>query len=456
MTWRSWLRLVRQNLRRSQRQFVLSSIGIAVGIASLTFFLALSAGVRQVVLGRVFRVDRIDLEPPRSTLSMPLVGGSPRLIDDAQVERLRQVRGVRAVSPRMRLAFPARAWGGAEFFGGDRFTEVIGDGLDPKAMAGEPTAPVPFADLEDRPHETCARDSDCHTRGEYCAWDLHECHKPIPAVVSNYLLELYNSSIAGSHRLPRISNFLASRFRGFTFTMELGTSYVGARSARGVPRQRKVMLVGISDRAVPVGLSFPLPYVKRWNAQYAGAEAGAGYTSVTVEVDDKSATARVAAAARELGLVVSDSGAEQAGLAILMITLLFTVVSLAIMGVAVLNIGHLFYRAIIERRRELGVIRALGAGARDVERILLGEAAAVGLSGGLVGVLVAWLASLAVDAAAHAWVPDFPFKPDSFFLFSPFVMMGIVAFAVVVCLAGAWWPARSASRLEPAAALSVT
>jgi ABC-type antimicrobial peptide transport system permease subunit len=231
---------------------------------------------------------------------------------------------------------------------------------------------------------------------------------------------------------------------------------MGAKAARGVPRQRRVMLVGISDRAVQIGLSFPLPYVRRWNAEYAGPEAAQGYSSVTIEVADKGAITAVAARARTMGLGVVDSGAEQAGLAITLVTLLFALVSLSIIAIATINIGHTFFRAVIERRREIGVLRAIGASRRDIELALLGEAAAVGASGGIVGLAVARLLGLGLDLASHRYVPDFPFKPESYFAFSGQMYAAILAFAVVACIAGAALPARRAARMEPADALSAT
>lgn len=462
MTTRHLMRLVRTNVRRARRQFLLSSFGIAVGIAALAFFLALSSGVRQVVIGRVFHADRIDVEPAKAGLAsdLPLFGGGPRLIDDEQVAALRAIPGVRSASPRARIAFPAKAWGGRQLFGSDRYAEVLGDGLDPAAVAGPTGAPssaigpLPFADLERGDAQPCDGDADCTTPGEYCAWDVHRCAKPVPALISPVLVELYNSTFAPAHRLPRIGDFLLSRFKGFTFTIELGQSFMGAAASRGVPRQRRVMLVGVSDKAVPIGLSFPLPYVQRWNAEYAGPVAASGYSAVTIEVSEQSTITRVAAKARALGLTVTDSGAEQAGLAITLVSLLFGLVSLAILAVAVINIVHTFYRSVAERRRELGVLRAVGATRGDIRRVLLGEAAAVGLVGGAAGLVVAWLTSLGIDLASRRFVPDFPFKPESYFHFSPWLCLGAVGFAVLACVLGALLPARTASRLEPADALS--
>ena len=49
----------------------------------------------------------------------------------------------------------------------------------------------------------------------------------VPALVSRFLVELYNTTFAGSHNLPRISDFLLSRFKGITITLELGNTIVG-------------------------------------------------------------------------------------------------------------------------------------------------------------------------------------------------------------------------------------
>ena len=72
MTGRALRRLVGQNLRRGRRAFVLSVFGISVGISSLVFFLALSSGVRRVVLGKVFPAGQLEVVPSTSSLGGPL------------------------------------------------------------------------------------------------------------------------------------------------------------------------------------------------------------------------------------------------------------------------------------------------------------------------------------------------------------------------------------------------
>jgi predicted lysophospholipase L1 biosynthesis ABC-type transport system permease subunit len=245
---------------------------------------------------------------------------------------------------------------------------------------------------------------------------------------------------------------LANRFRGFTFDVELGRSFVGtlARSSTP-PRVRKLMLIGVSPRASQLALTVPLGALARWNRAYAGTSE---LSSVLLELAPGADVTRVTQAVRALGFSVADSGAERVGLALTLLTLLFALVSIAIVSVAAINIAHTFFRAVAERRREIGVLRAMGASARDVRSVLLAEAAAIGLAGGVAGLAVARAIAFALDAASRRLAPDFPFKPDSYFAFGWTIVVAAITCSVAACVAGALWPARAAARLDPTEALA--
>jgi hypothetical protein len=457
MNARQSLHLIGQSVARAPRSFALSVFGIAVGISVLTFFLALSLGMQKRVLGRIFPADRLEVVPAKSSLDQSALGaldalmGGPRLLSDELVAELRARPEVAAVFPRMRVAFPVRGWGGESIIGRTIYTELIVDGIDPKAVT-DPTGPLAFADYVSDKNPACYEDKDC-PQGSFCSWDVHKCEPPVPVIVSPMLLELYNGSIAKTHGLPRISGLLAGRMRGLTLTAELGRSFV-SKQTMGTPRQRRMMLVGISDRAQPLGLTVPLPYVQRWNAEYAGERAAKEYSSVSVQVKPGHSVTAIVDHVRHLGFAIEDNGAEQAGLAVTLFTALFVLVSLSTLVVAAVNVAHTFFRAIAERRHELGVMRAVGASERDIGVLLLGEAAAVGLLGGALGIGLARLAGLVIDLVSRKALPEFPFKPTSYFWFSPLLLLGLLGFSAVVCLLGAAWPARAAARLSPAQALS--
>ena len=156
----------------------------------------------------------------------------------------------------------------------------------------------------------------------------------------------------------------------------------------------------------------------------------------------------------QLGLEVKGSEAERLGLLVTLVMLLFALVSTVIIGLSALNIAHTFLMLIAERQREIGVLRAMGATQRDVRRLILGEAGIIGTVGGILGVLGAIVAGTLCDWISATYVPNFPYKPDSYFVFSVALMVGAIAFAMLCCIVGAIIPAQRAARLNPAQALT--
>ncbi len=201
-------------------------------------------------------------------------------------------------------------------------------------------------------------------------------------------------------------------------------------------------------------ITVPLGYVKRWNKRYAGTEQAARYSSVVMVVDSKEEITPLAAHAKELGFDLAASEGEKVGLFITLATVLFTLISVIIITIAAINISHTFMMLISERRREIGVLRAVGASRRHIRLVVLGEAAVVGLISGVLGVLLALAAGWGCDWYSASRIPDFPFKPETYFIFSPALLGMSVAFAVIFSLVGAFVPAHRAARMEPAAALA--
>jgi ABC-type antimicrobial peptide transport system permease subunit len=95
----------------------------------------------------------------------------------------------------------------------------------------------------------------------------------------------------------------------------------------------------------------------------------------------------------------------------------------------------------------------VGATSGDVALLIVGEAAAIGLLGGAIGAGVARAAAALGDWAAVKYLPEFPFKPDTFFSFPWWVLLGGVALGVLASLIGAYPPARGAAKLDPARAI---
>ena len=497
------LAIVLSNLRRSRNHFLLASIGIVVGIATFFFFLGLGLGVRKVVLGKIFPLDKIEVVPRSLDVNLgPLrMGMGADVLDDAMVQKILALPGVETVYPKMKLTVPSVAMGGEALFGSDLRTELVADGIDPDLVEGDLSAGWQFKDWDDpedpasaEPPKPCEKDEDCGDKTMYCgvpastAIDLEArakrqserrlakaaarrtpdpqddidaaapdadeptkvCRHYIPVVVSEHIVELYNGTLRRAHNFPKLN---PNAVRGFTFDLAFGQSMVQA-SRKDRIFEEKGQLVGFSDKAIPLGLTLPLGYVQRMNVAFGNADDAQRYHSVIVKVPSKDDVARVAKGVEDLDLQVKDTGAEEAALLIAVFMMVFGLVSAVIVGIAAINIMHVFFMLVYERSREIGIMRAVGASRWDIARIILGEAAILGVLAGAAGIGIAVASGAAFDSISAGYVPDFPYKPTTYFEFPWWLYLSAIGYSVGFCVLGAFLPARRAARMEPARVLS--
>ncbi len=460
MRFRALCVLVGRDLGRARGALVTSGFGIAAGTAALVFFVALGLGVRAVLLGDVFPIDQVELEPPKARdpgmLAVLLGAGGERVgIAPSTVERLRAAPEVAAVYPKLRFGFPASGHG--KLMGRKLGTsEMIGDGIHPELVRGAVKGPRPFADPLDRPGPPCQSDGDC-AAPQYCERPSDaakgRCSDPVPVLVSPYLVEIFDKSIAPAHGLPPVGESLIRQAEGATFRLWLGESLLG-RSKHGSPRHVSVRVVGISRQAIDLGATVPLEVVRRWNREYAGAKAADEYTSVLVKVRANDEVSGVIALGAKLGLGPRDTRAHDVSVLINGVMALLVVVAAVILLVSASNIAYTFRVLVHDRRAEIALYRALGASAGDMVRWLQALALTVGIAAGAVGLATARLLALVADYLAATQLPDFPFKPTTFFAFPLELGLGALGFAALFALLGALGPARRAGRVDPMTALA--
>jgi len=123
--------------------------------------------------------------------------------------------------------------------------------------------------------------------------------------------------------------------------------------------------------------------------------------------------------------------------------------------VAALGIANTMLMSVLERTREVGIMKAVGARNGHIQMIFLFEGALIGLLGGAVGLLLGRLAAIPADAWVRSMVSR-DLKVDlkeSLFVFPPWLMLTVIAFAGIVTTLAAVYPARRAARVNPVTAL---
>ena len=122
--------------------------------------------------------------------------------------------------------------------------------------------------------------------------------------------------------------------------------------------------------------------------------------------------------------------------------------------VASFGIANTMIMSILERTREIGIMKAIGAEDREIKLIFFVEAAVIGVVGGVVGVLIAW----GIDGVANRLAYRFILKPQGasfidFFSLPIYLSVGAILFALVVSILAALYPASRAARIDPVRAL---
>jgi putative ABC transport system permease protein len=123
--------------------------------------------------------------------------------------------------------------------------------------------------------------------------------------------------------------------------------------------------------------------------------------------------------------------------------------------VAALGIANTMLMSVLERTREVGIMKAVGAGNGHVQLIFLVEGALIGLIGGGLGLLLGRAVAIPADAWVRSMVSrDLKFDlKESLFVFPTWLMATVVAFAAVVTTLAAVYPARRAAKVNPVTAL---
>jgi putative ABC transport system permease protein len=123
------------------------------------------------------------------------------------------------------------------------------------------------------------------------------------------------------------------------------------------------------------------------------------------------------------------------------------------LAVATLGIVNTLVMAILERRREIGVLKALGAADSDVKQLFFVEAGVMGLAGGALGVFFGWLIGQALTLGTNIYLKRQDLPGVQISAVPWWLIGGAIGFAVLVSLMAGLYPASRAAKLNPVDAL---
>jgi ABC-type lipoprotein release transport system permease subunit len=294
--------------------------------------------------------------------------------------------------------------------------------------------------------------------GTYCATRSvtsveGACEEPVATLLNPFLLSIYNGTASVALNLPRISG--VDLVLGLRYRILYGNSFFVRDVAKDMQVVKQCVVEGFSTKALEMGVTMPLPVVQRINARFKGRAAAAEYNSVIVETEGNEHIPAVVARLKDFGFELNENsqGARKAGNMLFILTALFAFISAIVLGISAINITHTFLMIVYQRKREIGVLRSLGATRNHIRGLFILESGLIGLAGSLLGNAFAIGLAATIDKLAVSYFDGLPFLPERFFSFTPAFILTSVGIGVLFSLLGALLPANRAAGLDPTIAL---
>jgi len=433
MKLRDMTELAVRNLREALFRNSLTTLGVAVGVASLVAMLSLGVGLQNLASNRLTKSGLFDTVFVTPKLNMR--GGPPsaavqqretHLLDEDARQEITKLPNVIEVFPQIR--FP---------------TEVrFDDKPYPTVVAGMPLSSKLSGAFDGM-------------KGNFFSGESAD--EAILQIEFAKELSTDTNSLVGKTLSIRYAERQQMEDASGGFSI--------------VPKEKALHIIGIVETEpasgfggygngrllIPIGVAQSLraAQINDLRDVVRGGSAKPTYASLTVRAKSTANVDDIEAAVKKMGFGAFSLLDASKSLKIFfrVLDLLLGLFASLALAVATLGIVNTLVMAILERRREIGVLKALGAADSDVKKLFFVEAGVMGFLGGIGGVIFGWLIGRTLTLATNIYLkrqelPSVEISSVPLWL----VLFGI-GFAVVVSLVAGLYPASRAAKLNPVEAL---
>lgn len=485
------LHLALRNLREAKLRASLTTMGVIVGVAVIVTMVSFGLGLQRNAVQRFKDLDlfneitvsgrnltnlvsaALNGPPPGRTENPPNQRGgrgiranrdSERALTDEAIAEIAEIEGVASVEPTVTFTAYVRSNGRAlrQSVGGALVPNPASrfKGYDAGGMISSPEADEAVVD------ETFVRDFGYEKASDVVGQTLEllappGANKKDTKGEEDEQLSFFGIPLDGEAAEESPAANLAARSFRIVGVLkdEIEGGPPGGRRFRGMMPASRIYIPLKAARVLAAEYRDPLNEVALRLARGSGAVTAddlEGYPSAVVRVTDPAVLTDVRKSLSKRGFG-SFSIVDQ--LEELRTFFLIVNSALGLLGgisllVASFGIANTMIMSILERTREIGIMKAIGAEDREIKTIFFVEAAVIGLMGGVIGSLAAW----GIDVLANRLAYRFLLQPRGvsfvdFFALPPYLWLGAILFAIVVSIIAALYPASRAARIDPVKAL---
>jgi putative ABC transport system permease protein len=463
--------LAGRNLREAGLRNSLTTLGIGVGVASLVAMLSLGIGLQLLFrreLGRSSLFDSVYVTSRQDFRQRRVGDNRPtRPLDDGARKSFEKLAGVLEVYPNFAAVGEFRFDDSKTTDAQSHFTVLTG--LPPSSRNSEafddiqghffsgPNAPeaVLMADfareLLGLPEET---DSDKKLTSEQAnqllgkTLVLRYAEREAPPSLPD------NAAPNGATNAPANDSASTDNLAFNVIRKEQALKIVGIvvqEPVRGIPR------TGRSSVFLPIAFAESLNMIQPGDLRNIVRPAeGKTYQALIVRVAKSKDVAGVEDEVKKQGFGAFSllDASRNVRIVFVFLDLFLGIFGSLALVVASLGIVNTLVMAILERRREIGIMKALGASDGDVKQIFFVEACTMGVLGGALGVGLGWLIGRVINFGTNVYLQrQLEAKPQEFWYVPLWLVVGAVSFSVIVSWFAGLYPASRAAKLDPVQAL---
>ncbi len=427
------------NLWKKKLRTLLTTFGIVIGIGALVSMISFGQGIQKNVTERFRELDLFNyinvFEGSKQDSVEQSEPNTTAVLDDELIQQITQMEGVVSAFPEIRFPAMIRIKDQENFTLIQSLPANVYQSNLIKLCAG-----TTYSD--DEPNSLIISDS--MLRSMKIENQQMAIGEQVEVATLTFDLGLFNPVTIASVLQGETSLFTR---QNYNFTI------VGVieRGEFGGPTPLR------SDVYIPIGASEKmkkLSLTSIWDF-FQPADHKQGYSMVGVRVSSIKYIDPVKKQLEELGLktfAFIDEMQELKKDFMLMDMFLFAIGMIAI-TVACLGIVNTMVMSILERYREIGIIKAIGATNKDVKKIFFFEAGVIGFLGGIFGFILGWAVSMIINQVINYFLSRQGVPYVDYFSFPWWLFLGAVVFSILVSLAAAVYPTVRAARVDPVVAL---
>jgi putative ABC transport system permease protein len=459
--------LALRNLRESLLRNSLTTIGISVGVASLVAMLSLGIGLQQLASRRLMKSGLFDTVVVTSRRDLrnfnrdeersgPAPGES-RILDEATRQEIEHLPNVAEAYPDIRFITELR------YDDKPHLTTIAALPASAKSNDAFETVQGHFFSSDTAPEAILQKAFAEELLGKTLKPGIDETNVKdlaAPLVGKDLIMRYAQREATANTSSPDANGKNASG----------GDQSLAGAAYSVVSREQKLKIVGVADldpesmrgptRArvfLPLKLAESLHVMQPTDLREISRSASDQpvYSSVSVRVKNPSQIQAVEDAVKKMGFnafsILDASKSIQQFFKVLDVFLgIFGSLALA---VAFIGIVNTLVMAILERRREIGIMKAIGASDGDVKKLFFAEAGAMGILGGVIGVALGWAIGQVINLGTNIYLKSQSFPPEHFWSVPWWLVGFALLFSFLVSLAAGLYPAGRAARLDPVQAL---